>query len=692
MWIPVYIQFSNFISHKETKYVFEKGATLIVGGSDSVNNGQFSNGTGKSTIIEAIAVVLTGDALRKVNNKEVVMDGENEAELTFLLRNEVSNKTMLIRRVLFKNSKPAIAEVFINDEKKASLTSVNEVNKFILENLEISKEDLFSYYLIINDKFTPFFLAPDSKKKDIIARFSNTVPIDEAIEKVKSDFKELTSNEDEVEKLRIKVETSLTLKQEELEKIKSRDIEDLREQTIKTLSESKMLEEAKIKEIRQDIERLEVDVSKKEEDGIQWRKTLALSQQQLEVLKREKDKITEEVALLREKIEGVRGEDYVDAKKEIQEMVVQTSSSISTLEKDIQKNHEALLAVKKILSGTISCPNCDFEFILQSESERNLEDIKETEELLNSTRIKMNLELQSFRDTLAELKTMDSELDKEYDEKAKVFELELKQKQSEKLNKESSVFEKQSEVKKNQQHITEIEKAIEYIKSSITQLNTHILKKEENIENIQKNIEIEKVRVYEDETVERIEELGKLKEELSELDSIKMELSNEKVRVGEWEWNLKSFKNYMVNKSLRIIQEFVNDYLQKMQSDLSIAIDGFKELSTGKIKEEISISVLRGGVEAGSYGKFSAGERGRIDVAVIISLQQLINNSVSKGGLSLLCIDEALDSIEALGLESIIKSLSFINTPTLIVSQNNEVNVDRKLLVWKEKGVSFLKV
>jgi exonuclease SbcC len=129
-----------------------------------------------------------------------------------------------------------------------------------------------------------------------------------------------------------------------------------------------------------------------------------------------------------------------------------------------------------------------------------------------------------------------------------------------------------------------------------------------------------------------------------------------------------------------------------MRSNLSIETDGYKELSNGKLKEEISAKILRSGLEEGTYGKYSSGERGRIDISSTCAIQTLLNLSCESGGLNFLGVDEALDSIDSKGIESIINALQDIGKTIMIISQNTSVNIDSRYLVKIQKHLGIGKI
>ena len=65
--------------------------------------------------------------------------------------------------------------------------SVDAYNKYILEKLGISKDELFNNFLLSKFKFQDFLSSSDREKKEIINRFSNGILVDQAIEKLTED-------------------------------------------------------------------------------------------------------------------------------------------------------------------------------------------------------------------------------------------------------------------------------------------------------------------------------------------------------------------------------------------------------------------------------------------------------------------------------------------------------------------------
>ena len=186
----------------------------------------------------------------------------------------------------------------------------------------------------------------------------------------------------------------------------------------------------------------------------------------------------------------------------------------------------------------------------------------------------------------------------------------------------------------------------------------------------------------------------KLKLYIKEESELKAQRSIEQMRlesITAWITNFKRFKSFLANKSIRNIKDYTNLFLETMGSNINVEIEGYRELANKKVKEEITVSVLRDGLSEGSYGKFSGGERGRIDVCNILAIQELINLNSPSGGLDLLICDEIFDSIDSKGLECMIQGLQSLGKTIMIVSQV-EINSlkEQTITVRKENKISTI--
>lgn len=150
------------------------------------------------------------------------------------------------------------------------------------------------------------------------------------------------------------------------------------------------------------------------------------------------------------------------------------------------------------------------------------------------------------------------------------------------------------------------------------------------------------------------------------------------------------FKTYLANTKIEALSRITNEFLVGIGSDIRIRFDGYTVLKSGKVREKISISLLRDGVDCGSFGKFSAGEAARVNLATILAMQKLVNaNCDDEKGLDLLVLDEILEAVDEAGLASMFEALNALGGTVLVVSHGNVAEgYPHKLVIVKEHGES----
>ena len=146
----------------------------------------------------------------------------------------------------------------------------------------------------------------------------------------------------------------------------------------------------------------------------------------------------------------------------------------------------------------------------------------------------------------------------------------------------------------------------------------------------------------------------------------------------------------MANTKIDARSHITNEFLEAIDSNIRIAFSGYTVLKSGKVRDKISISLIRDGVDCGSFGKFSKGERARVNLANILALHKLTNLNCESGkGLNLLVLDEILDGTDERGLANIFEALNQLQITALVVTHTNIAeNYPYKVVVTKHNGVS----
>ncbi len=214
-------------------------------------------------------------------------------------------------------------------------------------------------------------------------------------------------------------------------------------------------------------------------------------------------------------------------------------------------------------------------------------------------------------------------------------------------------------------------------KSSIGSLEEVVAKLEsktaaDGIEAIRKSIE---------ETAQELADAGRVvAERKSDLNLLK-----------EQESLFVQFKTHLANTKIASIAKVTNQVLKDVKSTLRVQLSGYTVTKTKKIRDKISVSVIRDGEDRGSFLKCSAGEKARIMFANIVAMHRMTNLNSPSGGLNLICIDEVMDHCEEAGIMSVAEIANELGITVLMITQGHtSEGYPHELIVTKRLGVSTL--
>lgn len=193
MWRLNRIIAENLCAFKELDYTLKQGVTTLVFGENADNESQRSNGSGKSALLESIAIGITGSPLRKIRSEEIINDSADECFVSLEFTNTSSSEVFTIERNLYRKGASVVK---CSDGVQHS---VDAYNKHILEKIGITREELFNNFLLSKHKYEEFLSVSDKQKKEIINRFSNGIVVDDAIAKIEEDIEPINSELHSVE-------------------------------------------------------------------------------------------------------------------------------------------------------------------------------------------------------------------------------------------------------------------------------------------------------------------------------------------------------------------------------------------------------------------------------------------------------------------------------------------------------------
>ena len=768
MWKLKEIEAHNICAFKELSYVIHQGVTTLIYGDNRDNESQRSNGSGKSALIESIALGITGSPLRKIKNEEIINDQADNCFVRLVFDNESSKELLTIEREFSRRGAATVkCQLVINskvaDSNEVVHSSLEQYNKYILEKLGVTKDEIFNNFILCKHKYKEFLSSSDKEKKEIINRFSNGVIVDDAISKIEEDIVPIQNDlnveslefagvegrikmleeqieqesDDSGEKARTKqqkiaeLESSITQKRVEIKDCKSKLLD------IKT----KNIEVQGIDNKVQDIESSEISVIECYEAlQIELSAIGALSDWS-SLLSGKKDTLTESnIALeslnqecvdaetkLKELTENqqqigleyqklikelrVKEVGYSNEQESLSRSIEDATIQINNFRKQCRRLSTDIETLKSKIAGTISCPECSHKFLvsdvefditrgdaeltkMQSEQQNITIEITDKELVI--------IEFEAAQNKIAESRRTDLKSSNEFAKRVATAtqftesaesDLEgAKLKQQRTMNTISAL---QAEVDSMRRKV--FDEAFELIDTANSSSIRDVKKINEEIKSFETSIETLRSTIEDINSTSATSLIDKLstslklyRAESTKILQKKSDIDKRLLHLQEQQGRFTQFKTFLANTKIEALSSITNEFLEGIGSDIRIRFSGYTVLKTGKVREKISISLLRDGIDIGSFGKLSAGEAARVNLSSILAMQKLVNsNCDSDKGLDLLILDEILDACDESGLTSMLSALNSFGTTALVISHGNTAeSYPHKLVIIKESGES----
>ena len=655
---PTRLILKDFVSFEYLDYKFQEGPIAIIG-DNRTQDDQAQNGTGKTSILNGLFYGIYGVNLRNKEDKKFIRQGQKSAYIRVELYCPIRKETLTIEREIRMKGSSTL-KIKSNDED-VSIPTVNEGNKWITNWIEVSPEDAKSYYIVTKGNYKSFFTSSNTDKLALMGRFINYSAIDNTKDVIERKSNEIDSEKFEYQKQQFSVQGKITAYKEQIERLLNEDPEEKRQEQISTIRQS-------ICDLATENETLEKSVENWQSEIKNYQKTSDETTQLLNKVKRE--------------FESFKDVSYEDTYKEIDENIREVNNEIEANhktkeehDKQIQTYKNQLRKIETILAGVIECPKCHYQFLLDSEND--ISTLEKKSQKFKSEINKSSVEIEEINSVLNELNDIMEE--------CRSIRKQTQEEEQETLDQKRGI----------QNKLNQLRDKLEFTSLSIERTNKKIENATENILVNTKAIEqyedaIEKIKsspIANIDVSKQKKEIEKLNEELNEYEEKIQLKESESNKIRVWNQRFKDFKMYLAMEQIKTIQQSTNEILKKMESDLRLRIEGFKKNASGKITEEITPYIFRDELELFSY--YSGGEKVRIEIALIIALQQAINSTKKYGGLQFLFVDEILESADSLGIENIVSSMDFLKQPILIITHVPKLNEEiKQLKVIKENGIS----
>ena len=768
MWKLNKIAARNLCAFRELSYTLHQGVTTLIFGDNRDNESQRSNGSGKSALLECIAIGVTGSPLRKIKNEEIINDTADECYVMLEFSNTSYNEVFTVERELYRKGASQVHCSIERDGKpidtdEAVQHSVDAYGKYILEKLGITRDELFNNFVLSKHKYEDFLSCSDKEKKEIINRFSNGIVVDEAIEKVLEDIAPIETRLRDAELELSGVDGRIAMLTEQMEKEENSKEECARskaeriaaiEQTItgkRAFIREKKLELTSLSNARTDILQTDTEIQGLENsdeplDDIleqvkimvsaygtltDWNEVIESKKIQLSSVEKNlanhqtnQKNATDKQARLTDAYTALESE-YALFTKQYQtrnEVVEEELKSLGIKLHNLSRTGEelrtkrrnlsaAVESLKNKLAGTITCPACKHQFLVAdkefdviagqqelSKKQHSLvligNEIAEAEQhciTVEKQQRTITADRQAIRQKNDEWQQRLSTAGK--DLQTATFELETMSRKEKQIR--ETIISLQKDIEGVRRKI--FDEAFELIDAAYRTnerkkltINDEVTAAESSIETLRATI-VEISNSSPDEIIESLRaSLKNYRKKSEEILNAKDKIEQTLKQLQEQEQRFNQFKSYLANTKIEALSKITNEFLASIGSDIRIQFSGYTVLKTGKLREKISVTLVRDGVDCGSFGKFSEGENARVNLSSILAMQKLVNsNCEGDKGLDLLVLDEILAAVDEEGNMKMFESLNRLGITALVVSHGHVSEAyPHTLVIRKEHGES----
>ena len=160
-----------------------KDLTLVLGENLDLGGDGSRNGTGKTTIINALSYALYGNALSNIR-KDNLVNKTNGKGMLVSLEFDVNGKEYKIER----GRKPNVLKFYVNHEEQAATDEAQGENKETQEAIERilgMSHDMFKHVLALNTYTEPFLSLKANEQRTIIEQLLGITLLSERADKIK---------------------------------------------------------------------------------------------------------------------------------------------------------------------------------------------------------------------------------------------------------------------------------------------------------------------------------------------------------------------------------------------------------------------------------------------------------------------------------------------------------------------------
>ena len=663
------LKLKNFLSFETLEHTFRDSPVLIQGRNLTEIDSKETNGAGKSTMEAAISYALMATPLRKqVLDRDLIRWGEQEAEITLEIYCPVRQQTLTIYRKLSVKGSAKLELYLTPDGNKigsaVSFSTVNDGNRYILDWIGISAEDLKSFYILNKENYRSFLSSSNTDKLALINRFIKADGLDNADEVIKRRKQPLEEARRKAEGDVLGIQGEIRAYEGQLAQERERNLEQEHQSRIEAI-ESQI--DDTIRQYDSCEATLKVDYEK-------YKAALGLY-----------NDVKEKVEEAQRVWDSRTVTDFSKQKEELNDGLNDLNVDIATktrsraeLEQKIKQASVAVSQLDIVLAGVVSCPQCGHRF--NPKANMTVEDAQAEKKRKETEIGNLNVQVQSVQadidGSVEDVKLIEEELNKvrknEDDERGRLQVL------------ENALLNAKRDLTNASINLSRLNSIVQRDKDNLKVLSQRAEEQQKHLEEVQNEQIDSRVADYEASITLANKGLEKAQKVLDEAQARVVEME-------QWGQRFKDFKMSLACEQLKVIQDSANLFLERQKSELRVSVDGFKKNAKGQVKSEITVLVINGEGEYKSFWSYSGGERTRIEMALIQAFQEMINSTNPYGGLNFLMVDEVLEGTDPLGLALLFDALQDVGYPVYVISHIMNIRADiPTLTVVKENGNSYI--
>lgn len=635
------IDIYGFRSLNKVSVSLDNQGIVIVKGINEYEDKATSNGSGKSSIFEALIYAIfeeTSSGEKDVENR-ILKDGYS-IDLKF----DIDNDHYRIFRQC-KKDKSTVS--FYKNEEDISARNKTDTNKLIQNTLNINKNIFLDSIFLSQNAVTNLASLSPTARKERLEILTNT---DQIIEEFKEKIKE---RQNQYEANCVDCRSNIDKNNGKKESLNNQ-IQQLQykiEEQKQEIERRKQLGD--IKDIEQQIDKLNENIKNNEE---------SISAVEESIIN-----IDNSIKEFNNKIE-----EYNNQYNELQTKILQKQSDISSLQFDltkqdsekqhIQQDIERIKQEIEKIKNSDTCPTCGRKYDNINEEHIN-QLIQEKNNLIKDNTIKIQ-EIEKVKDEINSKLYLENNVyeglhlsAKEINSYITPIKEQIQIKEAEKTTTNMLKIQKNNEINEYRQKINNLQN----IKEELLKVENNNIKEYEDL-----------ITQYNNDTKILDEEINKLNEEYNKNDLYVQVIKNILQLIT------KEFRTYLLKNSIAYLNKHLQEYSMQLFSN---------EKDVIKIEEsDTKLNIYLGNA---TYESLSGGEKTRVNIALLLA-QKSLANVIGNMTCNLIILDEILgycdSEAESNVINLITNELDSLETIYMISHKEIPIGYDNILTIVKDKN------